>query len=1181
MSKFLVIVESPGKIKKIQSYLGSDYKIVASYGHVVDLPKNKIGVDIKKDFKTTFVIMDDKKDVVNSLIKESKKSDIIYIMSDGDREGAGIANNIYNLIKDETKGDIKRAKAFAITKTDVTGAIENSYDINIDYDLVNAYECRRILDRIVGFKTSFLVTQATGGKSAGRVQSATLRILADREQEIQDFIPQTYFDINAELVTGKFEKILAGIKVPDKLDITTEKQAIEICDNFKKGPVKVSSFQKNQYFAKPYAPFTTSSLLQSASSFLGMNSGSAMKAAQELYEQGACFVPGEQIVDSNGSIVSIDNFNGYNVKTLDKLEEKIDNQKFNIVSSNVVRKFELPYNDDIISLRTLCGQEISATKDHQFLSYKNGKISMENAENLSTSHFVFLAKQIPVKRIKECRIIDILSMLPDDVKKNIRLTLKSKELVNKITKQNRNNNISKYTYYKYRCINRVPLKWYLSYVENKKNDKDIENMIWAKGGSKPEKYNPKGLLYFIGLCLGDGHITKSSKIVFPKCITSINGWEKIKRNLGDITNTGFGSSNISFSGKILHEICTFLGGYKGNKCKKIYIHEYISALKNDYLLYFLAGLIDSDGSITYGKGRLQVSYTTKSQIFSKQLNVLFRTLGYMSGIHRDKRDVDNCSVKLLRKDASDFIKLVYPYLITRKNQCKHAVKLVKKYNNITNSKNDNFPIIDIVDNIRKSRGITKQNLSKKVWGNSNTYWNYSRIRKNHTRASYICPDSLSKIAKVLKSSLLSKIANGDVYISKINSISKNKFDGKVYCLETTASNFIVNNFIVHNCTYHRTDSSYVVTDFINLTRSYIDSNFGDKYLPANVISYQNKKNSQEAHEAIRPTDISVTSAGGTPASKKLYELIWKRMVSSQMTDAAYWKSSAEFKCGKYILSASGSECTFDGWRKVWGYSSIKDEYLPELKVGEEVKVIEIKYEECQTKPPNRYSEASTIKRIEQLGIGRPSTYKTIFQTLENRKYIEEKSKSIHVTELGMRVSKFLVGSDFCFVDLQFTSSMEENLDKIASKESDKKNVLSEFWNRLKSDIDNAKDVKKKLNETNYKCEKCGANLVQKHSKFGPFFGCSKYPECKQIYKVGDDGKPVEGEKKKDTIYSDKFDCPKCGAKMAVRKSKYGEFLGCSKYPKCSTMLTMDGEEIKAKKKTFKKFKKYKKSKDNE
>ena len=180
MSKYLVIVESPGKIKKIQSYLGSDYKVFASYGHIVDLPKKKIGVDIKKDFKPTFVVMDDKKDVVKSLVKESKKSNTIYVMSDGDREGSGIANNIYNLIKDETKADIKRAKAFAITKTDVTDAIKNAYDIDDDESLVNAYECRRILDRIVGYRCSYITKQATGGASAGRVQSASLRIVAER-----------------------------------------------------------------------------------------------------------------------------------------------------------------------------------------------------------------------------------------------------------------------------------------------------------------------------------------------------------------------------------------------------------------------------------------------------------------------------------------------------------------------------------------------------------------------------------------------------------------------------------------------------------------------------------------------------------------------------------------------------------------------------------------------------------------------------------------------------------------------------------------------------------------------------------------------------------------------------------------------------------------------------------------
>jgi len=664
MSKYLVIIESPGKLKKIKSYLGSDYDIMASFGHVIDLPPKKIGVDLKKDFKPTYEIMNDKKDVVKGIVSKAKKAQIVYLMTDQDREGEAISYHISNQLPAGTK--FKRARSGSITKNEIEDAIKNANDI--DYDLVNAYECRRILDRIVGFKTSFLVTQATGGKSAGRVQSATLRILADREKEIQDFIPQTYFDINAELITDKFEKILGSIKIPNRLDITTEKQVIEICDTFKKGPVKVSVFNKNKYNAKPSAPFITSSLLQSASSFLGMNSNTAMKAAQELYEQGSI-------------------------------------------------------------------------------------------------------------------------------------------------------------------------------------------------------------------------------------------------------------------------------------------------------------------------------------------------------------------------------------------------------------------------------------------------------------------------------------------------------------------------------TYMRTDSAYIIPDFINLTRTYIDTSFGKNYLPSASIPYQNKKNSQEAHEAIRPTDINVKLAGNTVQSKKLYEMIWKRMVSSQMTDAVYWKSSAEFKCGKYSLESSGSECIFEGWRKVWTYGGSKDAYLPILKVGDEVKVIEIKYEECQTKPPSRYSEASAIKKIEQLGIGRPSTYKTIFQTLTSRSYIENKSKSIKVTELGMNVSKFLVKSNFCFVDPKFTSNMEEKLDKIAQKKDNKLAALTEFWDRLKLDIINAKDAKEKMNQTSFKCE-CGSLLVKKHSKFGDFLGCSNYPNCKKIYNIGEDGGPVEKVKKE--LNESKHKCPNCGEKLLIRIGKKGtEYLGCRHWNKskdCLGFFNMDGEKMEFKKKSFKKFKKWNKKK---
>jgi beta-lactamase class D/5S rRNA maturation endonuclease (ribonuclease M5) len=203
MPKYLVIVESPEKSKKIGLYLGKDYKVLASVGHVIDLPAKGLNVNIKKDFTPTYDIMPGKEAVVQSIVSAAKEVDIVYLMSDPDREGEAIA---FHLSKKLPAGKpFKRAKTNSITKQSVMDAIANATDI--DYELVDSYETRRILDRIVGYKCSFITTSATGGKSAGRVQSAALRVLAEREKEIQSFKPEEYWDITCDLMTKDKEKI--------------------------------------------------------------------------------------------------------------------------------------------------------------------------------------------------------------------------------------------------------------------------------------------------------------------------------------------------------------------------------------------------------------------------------------------------------------------------------------------------------------------------------------------------------------------------------------------------------------------------------------------------------------------------------------------------------------------------------------------------------------------------------------------------------------------------------------------------------------------------------------------------------------------------------------------------------------------------------------------------------------
>jgi len=646
MAKYLVIVESPEKAKKIGGYLGKDYKVMASVGHVIDLPSKGLNVNIKKDFEPKYDVMPGKEDVVKAIVKAAEDVDEVYLMSDPDREGEAIA---WHLSRQLPKGiPFKRAKTNSITKQAVQDAINNAH--SIDYDLVDSYETRRILDRLVGYKCSFITTSATGGKSAGRVQSAALRVLAEREKEIQTFVPQEFWEIDAELLTPKKEKIVASLVDPDKMDVKNKEQADVIVAAIKGKVAKVSKYESKEVFVSPRAPFTTSTLQQTAASVLGWDQDKTMRVAQSLYE--------------------------------------------------------------------------------------------------------------------------------------------------------------------------------------------------------------------------NGHIT-----------------------------------------------------------------------------------------------------------------------------------------------------------------------------------------------------------------------------------------------------------------------------------------------------YMRTDSVTIVPQFISDTRTYLQANFDKTYLPKTANVYSNKAAAQAAHEAIRPVDVTVTQVSSDADSRKLYDLIWRRTVSSQMEKAKNLSVSARFKVGKYELGATGSVSLFDGWKKVWHWSAGEDKPLPLLNVGDDCDVIDVTSEQKFTQPPSRYTKSSITKMYEETGIGRPSTYASITKTLKARQYIELAGNSYKVTDLGMKVCDFLVKSNFCFMDLNFTSDMEGKLDKIGDKELKKLDVLTDFWDRLKNDIDFATQTKNNLAVTDFDCPKCKTKLLLKHGRFGDFFACP-VKECKFTANVGEDGKPKE-KVVVEKVYC-KDNCPACSSKMILRKSKFGEFYGCEKYPKCKGMRNPDGEEIKPK-----------------
>jgi DNA topoisomerase-1 len=363
-------------------------------------------------------------------------------------------------------------------------------------------------------------------------------------------------------------------------------------------------------------------------------------------------------------------------------------------------------------------------------------------------------------------------------------------------------------------------------------------------------------------------------------------------------------------------------------------------------------------------------------------------------------------------------------------------------------------------------------------------------------------------------------------------------------------------------TYMRTDSVNLSSESAVAAKKLIEKKIGKEYALQTPRFYKTKsKSAQEAHEAIRPTMPEKTpdelKKYLNPNQLKLYTLIWQRMIASQMQPAVFEATSADILAQQnhnnnslsYTLRANGFVVKFDGFLKIYeGKTNIKENILPELSKNEKLKLIKLTPSQKFTQPPARYSEATLVKTLEENGIGRPSTYAPIISTIQERGYVEkDENRRFFPTEIGIMVNNLLVKHFPKVVDIKFTAGMEKNLDEIAAGKIKWQPVIKEFYEPFKENLNKkTKEVKKEdLMRIDRKCPECGSQMVVKFGRFGKFYACSKYPECKHT-------EATEEEKKIQEENSGEF-CEKCGAPMSVKRGKYGMFLGCSNYPECKNI----------------------------
>ena len=417
--------------------------------------------------------------------------------------------------------------------------------------------------------------------------------------------------------------------------------------------------------------------------------------------------------------------------------------------------------------------------------------------------------------------------------------------------------------------------------------------------------------------------------------------------------------------------------------------------------------------------------------------------------------------------------------------------------------------------------------------------------------------------------ILKTIENGNLVVTKIESRSRRKSAPKPYTtsvLQQDAANKL--NFTTKKTmmvaqelyegidvkgegtvgliSYIRTDSKRISEEAREKAKGYIIESIGENYYKDHAKDSKGKKEKkvQDAHEAIRPTSVDRTpdsiKDSLSKEQYKLYNLIWRRFVASQMEDSVFDVLNVECKIEDLIFKATGSKLKFDGYTKIYNFTEREDKILPSLDEGEILKIQEYNPQQHFTSPPPRYTEASLVKTLEELGIGRPSTYAPTITTILNREYVEKDGASLVPTELGIIVTKILDENFHKFMEVDFTADMESQLDQIEEGNAEWKNVVEEFYSPLAEAIRVAIEKIEKVNmdeETDEICELCGSNMVIKYGRFGKFMACKNYPECKNT-------KPI--------VSKIGVKCPKCKeGDIIMRKSKKKKvFYGCSNYPDC-------------------------------
>ena len=734
------------------------------------------------------------------------------------------------------------------------------------------------------------------------------------------------------------------------------------------------------------------------------------------------------------------------------------------------------------------------------------------------------------------------------------------------------------TRYKYLRRDMLPLDYVIDHWNMFPGIKDnYIGLQWRSAMSKvhniPIQLNKRGIAYLVGLMIADGHLNDkffSFSALLSKNPTKIDISDivDIRENLNRLLIECFDvkyNKNLVYKDILVAHLFALLGVPTGNKSSIVNVPVVIMQGGPDLHRAFIAGLFDGDGYFALHRIKgipvsIQSGYTSKSDLIIKQLQILLSSYGIVSRIHRNYR-TDILTLKISICDVEKLYKLISPDSIIKKKMFDSISPSINKSLTKHGSRNPYyFPFQKLIETgIENS--LYNKNQMNSVLGID--VWSYLSHDNN------IGPHELRKLSDLINNPILLDMSR--LRYEKVLLNQTDVYDGYVYCLQTENGYFQVENgLITHNCSYIRTDSYNISKEAIEQVRDLIKKNVGSKYLPQKPRLYAKKKSaaSQEAHECIRPTDCSNNGSSLSGDEKKMYKLIRERFVSCQMSDAIFDTVTYDVKASSgHALIASGQTMVFDGWTRAYSHYKAKELSLPNVVNGESLEKLKVTMTKSSTKAPPRYTEGSLVKVMEDNGVGRPSTYASIMESIQKRGYVKSiKKSSLQATDLGMKAYVYLQEHFKTFImDIGFTASLESDLDVIENGDKSFIDVVSSTYGTMTDQIEAVTGHK----TDDQICSKCGeGTIVERHGKFGIFYACDKFPACKTIYVRNEDGTfTVKDKSSTPTAKITGIKCPACEkGEIVERHGQYGKFYACTCFPLCRETFNqiVDGKPIKRK-----------------